>query len=144
MEALQRAEKLTRLIEELKQHNGPLNSEEEIRRVVEENQNAPNKLQTILNKEIRFRRDANLRYAVSATCPLYKQRNITNEQRTMNLIALVQRKEGTSYVTLDDLRAVYYPQTPQTELTSSGTTEDESSIADPVFQVNMYNECIKR
>jgi hypothetical protein len=62
----------------------------------------------------------------------------------MNLIALVQRKEGTSSVTLDDLRAVYYPQTPQTELTSSGTTEDESSIADPVFQVNMYNECIKR
>ena len=53
---IQRAQKLTQLIDKLKQHGGPLNSEEEIDEFV--GKYGPldyKKLTTMLNDEIRFR-----------------------------------------------------------------------------------------
>ena len=65
------------------------------------------KLANMLNKEIRFRRDANLRYSLTKNCYLYKQRKITNQERISNLKVLVERPDKRSTATLDDLRDVY-------------------------------------
>ena len=62
----------------------------------------------MLNDEIRFRRDANLRYSLSKGCYLYKQRKISNDERVKNLKILVKRREVSSTATLDDLRDIYF------------------------------------
>ena len=58
----------------------------------------------MLNEEIRFRRDSNLRFSVSKDCYLYRQRGISNELRIKNLRLLVQRPEARSSATIEDLR----------------------------------------
>ena len=66
----------------------------------------------MLNEEIRFRRDSNLRFSVSKECYLYRQRGLSNEQRIKNLRLLVQRPDGRSSATMDDLRSVILEETP--------------------------------
>ena len=108
--ALERQSKMTTLIEKLKGHGGPLNSEEEIDQFLEiqkEKKVSDKQLASMLNNEIRFRREANLRYALTKNCYLYKQRKISNDERIRNLRILVQRPDGRSTATLDDLRHVY-------------------------------------
>ena len=43
------------------------------------------KIAKMLNDELRFRQDLNLRYSVSQDCYLYRQRGITNEEHIQNL-----------------------------------------------------------
>ena len=105
--ALKRAQMMTKLIESLKKHNGPLNSEEEIDDFLKKHKKCTDKeLARMLNDEIRFRRDSNLRYSVSKDCYLYRQRGISNELRVKNLRLLVQRPEARSSATIEDLRSV--------------------------------------
>ena len=87
-----------------------MDSEEEIDQFLETQKNekiSDKQLTTMLNDEIRFRRDANLRYALTKNCYLYKQRKVSNDERVRNLKILVQRPDGRSTATLDDLRDVY-------------------------------------
>jgi hypothetical protein len=66
---LQRARKLTQLIDKLKQHRGPLNSEDEIDGFVRKYGSLDyKKFAIMLNDEIRFHRDSNLRFSLSQDC----------------------------------------------------------------------------
>ena len=97
--ALQRQSKMTMLIEKLKKHGGPLNSEEELDQFITKQMNkniSEKNIATMLNHEIKFRRDANLKYALTKNSYLYKQRKLTNQERVNNLKVLVQRPDGRS------------------------------------------------
>lgn len=108
--ALQRAQMMTKLIASLKKHDGPLNSDKEIDSFLERYKSYSEKDQArMLNEEIRFRRDSNLRFSVSKDCYLYRQRGISNELRVKNLRLLVRRPEARSSATIDDLRGVLLP-----------------------------------
>ena len=99
---------MTKLIESLKKHEGPLNSDQEIDKFLERFSSLPEKeLAKMLNEEIRFRRDSNLRYSISKDCYLYRQRGISNEQRVKNLRLLVQRPDARSSATIEDLQAAF-------------------------------------
>ena len=63
-------------------------------------------LARMLNEEIRFRRDSNLRFSVSKDCYLYRQRGISNDLRVKNLRLLVQRPDARSTANIEDLRQV--------------------------------------
>ena len=105
--ALQWAQAMTKLIASLKKHDGPLNSNEEIDDFLKKYKKCSEKeLARMLNEEIRFRRDSNLRFSVSKDCYLYRQRGISNELRVKNLRILVQRPDARSSATIDDLRLV--------------------------------------
>ena len=79
--ALQRAQAMTKLIASLKKHNGPLNSNEEIDAFLKTHKKASEKeLARMLNEEIHFRCDTNLRYSVSKDCYLYRY-GISNDLR---------------------------------------------------------------
>ena len=105
--ALQRAQAMTKLIASLKKHDGPLNSNEEIDDFLKKYKKCSEKeLARMLNEEIQFRRDSNLRFSVSKDCYLYRQRGISNELRVKNLRILVQRPDARSSATIDDLRLV--------------------------------------
>ena len=98
---------MTKLIASLKKHDGPLNSNEEIDDFLKKYKKCSEKeLARMLNEEIRFRRDSNLRFSVSKDCYLYRQRGISNELRVKNLRILVQRPDARSSATIDDLRLV--------------------------------------
>ena len=103
--ALHRAQMMTKLIASLKKHDGPLNSDKEIDVFLEEYKKHKD-LSRMLNEEIRFCRDSNLRFSVSKDCYLYRQRGISDELRVKNLCLLVQRPEARSSATIDDLRNV--------------------------------------
>ena len=60
----------------------------------------------MLNEEISFRRDSNLRYSVSKDCYLYRQCGISNDLRVKNLRLLVQRPDARSTANIEDLRQV--------------------------------------
>ena len=108
--ALEQQSKMTELVEKLKEHGGPLNNEEEIDQFLSrerEMKTPEKKIATKLNAEIRFRRDANLRFALTKQCYLYKQQKISNEERVRDLKILVSRPDKRSSATLDDLRDVY-------------------------------------
>ena len=103
--ALQRAQAMTKLIASLKKHDGPLNSDAEIDSFLKKYKKCSEKdMSRMLNEEIRFRRDSNLRFSVSKDCYLYRQRGISNELRIKNLRLLVQRPEARSSATIEDLR----------------------------------------
>ena len=105
--ALQRAQAMTKLIASLKKHNGPLNSNEEIDAFLKTHKKASEKeLARMLNEEIRFRRDSNLRFSVSKDCYLYRQHGISNDLRVKNLRLLVQRPDARSTANIEDLRQV--------------------------------------
>ena len=105
--ALQRAQAMTKLIVSLKKHNGPLNSNEEIDAFLKTHKKASEKeLARMLNEEIRFRRDSNLRFSVSKDCYLYRQHGISNDLRVKNLRLLVQRPDARSTANIEDLRQV--------------------------------------
>ena len=111
--ALQRAQMMTKLIASLKKHDGPLNSDKEIDAFLKKYKKSSEKeIARMLNEEIRFRRDSNLRFSVSKECYLYRQRGLSNEQRIKNLRLLVQRPDGRSSATMDDLRSVILEETP--------------------------------
>ena len=78
--ALQRAQAMTKLIVSLKKHNGPLNSNEEMDAFLKTHKKASEELARMLNEEIRFRRDSNLRFSVSKDCYLYRQRGISKKK----------------------------------------------------------------
>jgi hypothetical protein len=72
---------LTKLNTSLKKHDGPLNSDDDINKFLKKYKNLPEKeLAKMLNEEICFRRDSNLRYSVSKDCYLYRQCGVTNDQ----------------------------------------------------------------
>ena len=103
--ALQRAQAMTKLVASLKKHDGPLNSDAEIDSFLKKYKKCSEKdMSRMLNEEIRFRRDSNLRFSVSKDCYLYRQRGISNELRIKNLRLLVQRPEARSSATIEDLR----------------------------------------
>ena len=105
--ALQRAQAMTKLIASLKKHNGPLNSNEEIDAFLKTHKKASEKeLARMLNEEICFRRDSNLRFSVSKDCYLYRQRGISNDLRVKNLRLLVQRPDARSTANIEDLHQV--------------------------------------
>ena len=105
--ALQRAQMMTKLIASLKKHDGPLNSDDGIDAFLKKHKKCPEKeVSRTLNEEIRFRRDSNVRFSVSKDCYLYRQRGITNEQRVTNLRLLVQRPDARSTATIEDLRSI--------------------------------------
>ena len=105
--ALQRAQAMTKLIASLKKHNGPLNSNEEIDAFLKTHKKASGKeIARMLNEEISFRRDSNLRYSVSKDCYLYRQCGISNDLRVKNLRLLVQRPDARSTANIEDLRQV--------------------------------------
>jgi hypothetical protein len=105
---LERAQKMTKLIETLKRHGGPLNSPKEIDEFLERYSHLPeNKIATTLNHEIRFIRDSNIKFSVPQGCYLYKQRGISNQKRIENLNLLVQQPKAKSTANLDDLRLIY-------------------------------------
>ena len=105
--ALQRAQAMTKLIASLKKPYGPLNLNEEIDAFLKTHKKASEKeLARMLNEEIRFRRYSNLRYSVSKDCYLYKQRGISNDLRVKNLRPLVQRPDARSTANIEDLRQV--------------------------------------
>ena len=105
--ALQRAQAMTKLIASLKKHNGPLNSNEEIDAFLKTHKKASEKeLARMLNEEIRFRQDSNLRFSVSKDCYLYRQHGISNDLRVKNLRLLVQRPDARSTANIEDLRQV--------------------------------------
>ena len=82
---------MTKLIASLKKHNGPLNSNEEIDAFLKTHKKASEReLARMLNEEICFRHDSNLRYSVSKDCYLYRQRGISNDLRVKNMRLLVQ------------------------------------------------------
>ena len=60
----------------------------------------------MLNEEIHFRRDSNLRFSVSKECYLYRQRGIYNDLRVKNLRLLVQCPDARSTANMKDLRQV--------------------------------------
>ena len=60
----------------------------------------------MLNEEICFRRDSNLRFSVSKDCYLYRQRGISNDLRVKNLRLLVQRPDARSTANIEDLHQV--------------------------------------
>ena len=104
--ALQRAQMMTKLIASLKKHDGPLNSDDGIDTFLKKHKKCPEKeVSRTLNEEIRFRRDSNVRFSVSKDCYLYRQRGITNEQRVTNLRLLVQRPDARS-TAIEDLRSI--------------------------------------
>jgi hypothetical protein len=123
--ALQRAQMMTKLITSLKKHDGPLNSDKEIDAFLKKFKKHPEKdLARMLNEEIRFRRDSNLRFSVSKDCYLYRQRGISNELRIKNLRLLVQRPEARSSATIEDLRGVISPED------SAVTSSEADTVAD--------------
>ena len=127
---LQRAQKLTKLIDTLKQHGGPLNSDEEIDEFLLTNQQLDAKrLGTMLNDEIHFWQDSNLRYSVAQGCYLYRQCGITNEVCIKNLHLLVQRPDARSSAMLDDLHDVHSIVTQQDDSASPSvdTQQDDSA-----------------
>ena len=113
--ALQRTQMMTKLIASLKKHEGPLNSDKEIDAFLKKYKKCSEKeLAWMLNEEIHFRRDSSLRFSVSKECYLYRQRGLSNKQRVKNLRLLVQRPDGRSSATMDDLRTVILEETPVT------------------------------
>ena len=105
--ALQRAQAMTKLIASLKKHKRPLNSNEEIDAFLKTYKKASEKeLARMLNEEIHFRRDSNLRFSVTKDCYLYRQRGICNDLRVKNLRPLVQRPDARSTANMEDLRQV--------------------------------------
>ena len=105
--ALQRAQMMTKLIASLKKHDAPLNSDDGIDAFLKKHKKCPEKeVSRTLNEEIHFRRDSNVRFSLSKDCYLYRQRGITNEQRVTNLRLLVQRPDARSTATIEDLRSI--------------------------------------
>ena len=95
--ALRRAQAMTKLIASLRKPYGLLNSNEEIDAFLKTHKKASEKeLARMLNEEICFRRDSNLRYSVSKDCYLYRQHGISNDLRVKNLRLLVKRHEARS------------------------------------------------
>lgn len=125
---IERSAKMTKLIETLKTHNGPLNSDTEIDQFLSDYKDQPAaKLTKMLNDEIRFRRDANLRLSLTKDCYLFRQRNLTNEQRIANLRLLVKRPEAKSSATLSDIKTAYnLPIEPSSEERTAPDTQSTS------------------
>ena len=120
VDGLQRAQAMTKLIASLKKHDGPLNSNEEIDHFLKKYKNHSEKdIARMLNEEIRFQRDSNLRFSISKDCYPYKQRGISNELRVKNLCLLVQRPDPRSSATMEDLRQAI------------GSTQPEASSLNP-------------
>ena len=142
--ALQRAQMLTKLIASLKKHDGPLNSDDDINKFLKKYKNLPEKeLAKMLNEEIRFRRDSNLRYSVSKDCYLYRQHGITNDQRIKNLRLLVQHPEARSSATIDDLRSVILPEENAMELDTPSVEKEPESVLPQVIVFIHISELVK-
>ena len=111
----------------MKKHGGPLNSDEDIETFQKNVKNLPEKeVARMLNLEIRFRCDSNLRYSVSKDCYLYRQRGITNAERIANLRLLVQRPDPRSTATLDDLKNAILPNDHAMDVDHDATTQAAS------------------
>jgi hypothetical protein len=126
--ALQRSSQMVALIEKLKLHSGPLNSDAKIDEFLtkqKQEKTTDVKVATMLNLELKFRRDANLRFSLSNNSYLYKQRKITNDEKIKNLRILVRWPEAKSTATLDDLRHLYTTLSPPE---SACEKENESFI----------------
>lgn len=78
--------KVLKLVSKMKEsHDGPITTLEELNRVTEKYKDK--ELDKILTLEIRFRKMTSTK--VKSACPLFKQRNITQELKLMNLKSLV-------------------------------------------------------
>jgi len=98
-----------------KTHNGPLTTVEELNELVRNWKFSEKALHSTLDLEIRFRKFTF--YKVKATCPLFKQRGLSVEQKIKNLTTLIgSQLEFKVLADMDDLEKAIN-ETASTEVT---------------------------
>ena len=114
-----------------KNHNGPINSEEELDTLVATLNEE--KLKSALTHEIRYRKFTTLN--IKDSNPLFKQRNLSNEEMATNLRLLLHKTDLalSSTVTMEDLEEVVENFDGSTVL-----SENDNSVHQHEFRVGEF------